>query len=518
MDFIQGFDRNQLVMMDFESNVAFDSWARVVDWFVDALPMKKLGFNNILQTEGRPPYKAEDLLKLFMYGYKKDLRTSRKLEAACKINIEVIWLLKGLQPSARKIAYFRKNNPKAFKQAFRYFVVMLKDLDLISGETIAIDSFKIRAQNSLKNNFNQKKIDRHLDYIDNKIAEYEQQLDENDELENDHKEEIEDKIQWQKEKREHYKSIEKELNESGEAQISKTDPDAKSVVLHRNIVNVGYNIQTGCDGKHKLFINNNTGAVNDTHALADMALDAKALPGVEKMNCLTDKGYTTGVHIDTCTKNNITTYSSPKAHSSQNNGLYNMNEFEYDAEQDTYTCPANQVLHSNGNICKKRKHRVKRYYTKACAGCSLKDKCTRNKHGRFIERSIYHEALEENEKRVNQNPEYYRQRQQITEHQFGTLKRQWGFTFTLMKGKEHVLTEVNLMMMCYNLKRLMSILGTNNLKQWLKGLYVYLSWNNKQFRAHLSHFSYSINNFKNGNNNIFQFSVLLYPGIGVFLH
>ena len=492
MDFIQGFDRNQLVMMDFESNVAFDSWARVVDWFVDALPMKKLGFNNILHTEGRPPYKAEDLLKLLMYGYKKDLRTSRKLEAACKINIEVIWLLKGLQPSARKIAYFRKNNPKAFKQAFRYFVVMLKDLDLISGETIAIDSFKIRAQNSLKNNFNQKKIDRHLDYIDNKIAEYEQQLDENDELENNQKEEIEDKIQWQQEKKKQYQSIEKELKESGESQISKTDPDAKSVILHRNVVNVGYNVQAGCDGKYKLFINNDTGAVNDTHALADMALDAKALLGVKKMNCLTDKGYTTGVHIDTCSKNNITTYSSPKAHSSQDNGLYNMNVFKYDAEHDTYTCPANQVLHTNGYICKKRKHRVKRYYTKACDGCRLRERCTKNKMGRFIERSIYQEALEENEKRVNQNPEYYRQRQQITEHQFGTLKRQWGFTFTLMKGKQHVLTEVNLMMMCYNLRRLMSIFDINELKVRLKSLVFHFLSLYGQKRAILKHLNFEL--------------------------
>lgn len=501
MDFIQGFDRNQLVMMDFESNVAFDSWARVVDWFVDALPMKKLGFNNILQTEGRPPYKAEDLLKLFMYGYKKDLRTSRKLEAACKINIEVIWLLKGLQPSARKIAYFRKNNPKAFKQAFRYFVVMLNDLDLISGKTIAIDSFKIRAQNSLKNNFNQKKIDRHLDYIDNKIAEYEQQLDENDELENNQKKEIEDKIQWQQENKQQYQSIEKELKESGETQISKTDPDAKSVILHRNVVNVGYNVQAGCDSKYKLFINNDTGAVNDTHALADMALDAKALLGVEKMNCLTDKGYTTGVHINTCSKNNITTYSSPKAHSSQDNGLYNMNEFVYDAEHDTYTCPANQVLHTNGNICKKRKHRVKRYYTKACDRCRLRERCTKNKMGRFIERSIYQEALEENEKRVNENPEYYRQRQQITEHQFGTLKQQWGFTFTLMKGKEHVLTEVNLMMMCYNLKRLMSILGVNMLRHWLKMLYLNLLWTYQSIRDELSNFFTRWNNCKGENQN-----------------
>ena len=488
MDFIKGFDRNQLIMMDFEANVDHDSWARIVDWFVDALPMSELGFNDVLQSEGRPPYKASDLLKLFMYGYKKDLRTSRKLEAACKVNIEVIWLLKGLQPSARKIAYFRKNNPKAFKQSFRYFVMMLKEMNLISGETIAIDSFKIRAQNSLKNNFNQNKIDRHLEYIDGKIAEYEKQLDVDDDREDDHKEELEDKIKWQKEKKEYYKSIEKELQDSGETQISKTDPDAKSVILHRNIVNVGYNIQAGCDGKHKLFINNDTGTVNDTHALANMALDAKELLGVDKINCLTDKGYTTGVHIDTCTKNNITTFSSPKAHSSQDNGLCNMNEFIYDEKNDTYTCPAKHVLNTNGNICKKRKHRVKRYYTKACNGCQLREKCTKNKKGRFIERSIYQEALEENEKRVKQNPEYYRLRQQITEHQFGTLKRQWGFTFTLMKGKENVLSEVNLMMMCYNLRRLMSIMGTNTLKHWLRCLCLIFNHIFKPIKLDLSNF------------------------------
>ena len=77
--------------------------------------------------------------------------------------------------------------------------MMLKEMNLISGETIAIDSFKIRAQNSLKNNFNQKKIDRHLDYIDGKIAEYEEKLNEGD-LDNISKDEIEDQIKWQQEK------------------------------------------------------------------------------------------------------------------------------------------------------------------------------------------------------------------------------------------------------------------------------------------------------------------------------
>ncbi|NQU85110.1 MAG: transposase, partial [Mariniphaga sp.] len=132
MDFVNGFNRGQLIMMDFEANVTASSWARVADWFVDALPMDSLGFNNVLNSEGRPPYRSSDMLKLFMYGYKKKLRSSYQLEEACRVNLEVIWLMNGLRPSARKIAYFRKNNSKAFKQAFRHFLLMLKEMDLIN--------------------------------------------------------------------------------------------------------------------------------------------------------------------------------------------------------------------------------------------------------------------------------------------------------------------------------------------------------------------------------------------------
>ncbi|HHB78246.1 MAG TPA: transposase, partial [Saprospiraceae bacterium] len=135
---------------------------------------------DVLSDQGRPPYHSSDLLKLYMYGYRNSIRSSRKLAKACTDSLEVIWLLNGLKPSARKIAYFRKNNAKAFKQAFRYFVILLKEMKAIDGRTIAIDSFKIRAQNSLKNNFNQKKIDHHLKYIDDKISEYQNALDESD--------------------------------------------------------------------------------------------------------------------------------------------------------------------------------------------------------------------------------------------------------------------------------------------------------------------------------------------------
>lgn len=499
MEYINGFDRNQLQMISYNDFVAHDSWARIVDLFVDILPLQKLGFKNELAAEGRPPFHAADLLKLFLYGYKNSIRSSRKLEHACVVNIEVMWLLKGLKPSARTIAYFRKNNPTAFKKAFRHFVSVLKNMDLMDGETIAIDSFKIRAQNSLKNNFNQKKIDRHLDYIDAKIKEYEEAMEQNDDA--DLKQKIADKIEYQQSKKDNYKKIEKQLNNAGQSQISLNDADARAVILHRNIVNVGYCVQASTDSKHKLFINNDTGTVNDTHALSPMALDAKALLKVDKMKVLSDKGYTTGKHLDTCAQNGITTFSSPKEHSSPNNGLYPMKDFIYNKNEDTYTCPNQQILSTNGTVYKKGNHQVKHYKNRqACKECPIRNLCTNNKNGRFIERGIYQEVIEQNEKRVLENPDYYRTRQQIIEHQFGTFKRQWGFTFTLMKGKENVLSEVNLVMICYNLRRLMSIFGVNELKKRLKGLTLHFSSIYGFILAFLSHF-YSSKTFYT-----FQFS------------
>jgi len=100
-------------------------------------------------------------------------------------------------------------------------------------------------------------------------------------------------------------------------------------------------VQAGCDAKYKLFINNDTGTVNDTNALSPMALDAKKLLQLDTMNVITDKGFTTAQHIQICTNNNITTFSSPKNHVSQNNGLFAMNTFDYNQKEDSYICPNN---------------------------------------------------------------------------------------------------------------------------------------------------------------------------------
>lgn len=467
MQYLQGNDRDQMFMLSLEEAVAPDAFARVVDVFVDAIDLKSFRFTHAeCKEEGRPAYHPAVLMKLYLYGYRHGIRSSRKLQRETKTNMEAIWLLKGLNPHYKTIANFRKDNHKAFRDVFRKFVLLLKDWDLIEGETVAIDSFKIRASNSLKSNFNEAKLKRHLAYIDDQIDQYQAQLDAADTQEK--KESMGVRIKEREEKRDYYQQVEEQLLQSGEQQISLTDPDARSVVLHRNIINVGYNIQAVCDEKHKLLVDYDTGSVNDTHALAPMALQTKELLQTGQLTVLADKGYHTGKQLHSCGQNNITTYVSPKAPAASSQSGYPITMFTYDQSTDTYTCPQGHsmrtngkwYIHSNSRQGRSDRHRFRRYLTPKCKQCPVMSECTRSaKNGRAIDRSEYADIVDTNNQRVIENPDYYRQRQQVTEHQFGTIKRQMGYTHTNIRGKPKVMGEIGLVFTVYDLVRCVRILG-----------------------------------------------------------
>jgi transposase len=178
MPHVTGQQRNQMMILCLESTVLPDAFVRVIDAFVDATNLDSFGFAHATcKDEGRPSFHPSVLLKLYLYGYHYGIRSSRKLEREARLNLEAQWLTLCQCPRYKTIADFRKNHSGAFRRVFRSFVRLLRDWELADGQTVAIDSFKIRAQNSLKNNLNQNKIDRHLEYIDNKIAEYETLLD-----------------------------------------------------------------------------------------------------------------------------------------------------------------------------------------------------------------------------------------------------------------------------------------------------------------------------------------------------
>ncbi|MGQ8338446.1 transposase, partial [Sunxiuqinia sp. A32] len=178
MKYIKGQNREQTYLFPVSMDDAIDAEneVRLIDVFVDALKITEFGFKLDFTENGRPAYHPADLLKLFIYGYLNRVRSSRQLEKECNRNIEVMWLMRNLRPDHNTISNFRRDNPKAIKKVFRETVRIAKYFNLIGGTLLAGDSTKLRAQNSKKNNYNQKKIDRHLEYIENKLSEYEKAL------------------------------------------------------------------------------------------------------------------------------------------------------------------------------------------------------------------------------------------------------------------------------------------------------------------------------------------------------
>ena len=471
MKFIQGQNRSQAVLFPvcLDEAVESDNEVRLIDVFVDSLQIEDFGFRLDHVDNGRPAYHPRDLLKLYIYGYLNQMRTSRRLEKECKRNIEVRWLLRELQPDHNTIANFRRDNPKAIRNVFRETVKISKYFHLIGGTLLAGDSSKFRAQNSKKNNFNQKKIDRHLEYIENKLEEYNQALSEND---GDIKE-IKKKIKKQQARKESYHKLEKELKQSDQPQISTSDPDSRQMIIRNNITEVAYNVQTTVDAQNNLLIDYKVTNTNDSKAMGTMLRRAKSILGNTKFLALYDKGYHTGSEFnfaDTLGIKVMVAVPAKPRSSEAPDPAYNVENFQYNVKNNTYTCPQGHTLTTNGTWHKTENgSRFQQYRTRECKNCPERPLCTRSeKNGKIVQRRLYAENIEENKQRIAENPDLYRRRQSIVEHPYGTIKRQWGFHYILSKkGINRAAADVGFMMTAYNLRRIINILGITKLKEYI---------------------------------------------------
>lgn len=472
-------DRNQLQMQSLETSIGKDNPVRFVDAFAEQLEMSLMGFCVAeSKIEGRPAFRPQTFLKLYLYGYLNGLRSSRRLEKEAIRNVEVQWLLGGLQPNYHSIADFRKDNPKALKSTFKLFVLFLKEADLVGGELIAIDGTKVRASNSKKNNYNEKKIARHLALIEEKAGQYLKELESNDLKEEPEKIlDIEQKIQRLKTGKIKYELLKEALEKSPEPQISTTDEDSRALLIQGQVVEVSYNTQAAVDSKHKLVVATHTLNRNDRNALSAIAKEAKQNLSEESFTVVVDKGYHNGREIEATQQAGITTIVCPPTIVNSNEyGTtedYLVTRFRYDKESDSYLCPAGSRLKTTGSWHKKTRERdsyqYKKYRTADCKTCPVKHLCTgRANGGREIERSQYAEAVEINKKNYEQNKDIYRKRQEINEHIFGTIKRQWGYNHTNLRGLEKVNGEMALIMTVYNMKRAFKILGIEKLLAKLK--------------------------------------------------
>lgn len=475
MQFIQGKNREQSLLFpeSLDQIIEHNNEVRIIDLFVESIKLEDFHFAIKTTYEGRPAYHPKDLLKLFVYGYLNHIRSSRQLEKECKRNIELMWLMKQLTPDHNTISNFRRDNEKAIRKVFRYTVSIAQQFDLIGGKLIAGDSTKLRAQNSKKNNFNEAKIERHLEYIDTKLDEYNKALAEADE---DNKKIIEQEIKKHQDRKDNYQNMQRQLEQTGEPQISTSDPESRQLMTRNNISEVAYSVQTVVDAKHNLPIDYKVTNQNDSRAMSGMLRRTKTILGTTDFTAVYDKGYHTGSEIKmaVCAGINIMA-AIPGVASFAPDEQYNFDKFIYDEISDTYTCPQHQVLTTNGNGYQKSKRRnyytVKHYKTAACATCAALASCTKNKKGRLIERSEYQTYIDQNKRNIEADPQTYKKRQSIVEHPYGTIKRQWGFYYVITKrGMKRASADVGFMFIAYNLRRIINILDKDVFQKFLRGL------------------------------------------------
>lgn len=474
-----------------EEYIHQDNDVRFIDLFVNSLDISEYGFNMKFSKNGRPPYHPGDLLKLYLYGYLNRMRSSRSLEKECHRNLEVMWLLKGLVPDHNTISNFRKDNPQAIRKVFQATVRMAKDFELIGGKLIAGDGTKIRAQNSKKNNFNQAKIERHIAYIDKKLEEYNATLaaGDGDSMKKEEHNTVTSKIQKHQQQKEKYQSFQKQLEESGEKQISTSDPESRQIMMRNNISEVCYNIQASVDAKHNLAIDYKVTNLNDVNAMGNMVRRAKTILGHNNFQALYDKGYHSGGEIayaDNLGIDTLVSIPAARAHAPDIN--YDVEHFVYDAQNDYYICPEGQKLTTNGNWSTKKKTvssvKIKRYKTGKCLSCPALAQCTKIKRGRVIERSQYQQNVDANALRMKQNKELYKQRQSIVEHPFGIIKRQWGFDHIMTKKTlKRAEADIGLIFCAFNLRRIFNIMDKEKLKAYLKALDSVFPMYLSQFKA-----------------------------------
>jgi hypothetical protein len=292
----------------------------------------------------------------------------------------------------------------------------------------------------------------------------------------DAKQKIQEQIDTQNNRKDFYNDLTKQLEETGETQVSTSDPDCRQMITRNNITEVAYSVQTTVDDDYKIPVDFEVTNENDSKAMGRMTRRAKTILKKDDFTMLYDKGYHTGSEFAYANAHGVEVIVAiPDVASHAPDVAFDVEHFDYDKPTDCYTCPAGKLLTTNGNWYNKSRgksiNKVKHYKTNACLSCEFFERCTKNKRGRLIERSEHADLIDANRKRMDANKELYRKRQAIVEHPYGVIKRQWGFLYiSTKKGINRATADVGLIFVAYNLRRIFNLIGQNELKKFLKEL------------------------------------------------
>lgn len=436
MSFIRGEGRLQSTMFPvvLDDLIPQDHMCRVIEAFVAGVNMQAAGFVRAEAAEtGRPGYDPRDLLKLYIYGYFHQIRSSRRLEAECRRNVEVMWLLERLYPDHKSIAEFRRMHREAVMQAAADLVGFARRVGLVRGEWVTIDGSKFRAVASADSVREKEAMARYLDQLERADEQPEAVIDSSAVAE-----------------------ALKQLREQAEAEASFMKTRQGSVPA--------YNVQLAVDAEHGLIVAQQvTTDKNDSQSLLPMALAAQAAVGAgeQTLHVVADAGYANAHQAAACEEQGIITHvpALPTLNRQGDGTLFDRNRFQYRESSDDYVCPAGKTLEQQR---RDGSYLVYAAQERDCSTCALKSQCTLARR-RIVKRHVHHAAMERMRQRAT--PEAMRLRRCTAEHPFAALKyRIFGHPRFLLRGRKGASIEIDLASMAYNLKRMINLLGARMLR------------------------------------------------------
>lgn len=436
MSYIHGVGRTQgtLFPVMLEELIPADHVCRVIDAFVQQLDMGRLGFLRAEAAEtGRPPYDPRDLLRLYLYGYLHQIRSSRRLEEECKRNIEVMWLLGRLTPDHKSIAEFRRLHRDAVTKAGAELIRLARSVGLVRGEWVAIDGSKFRAVSSSDSVHERRQLERYLERMEQADAEEEVEIDPS-------------AVAAALEKLQQHPEPEARFMRTAQGKLP------------------AYNVQIAADSEHALIVAQtvSTEATDNRSLLpmAEAALEALAAP--DCLHVVADTGYSSGEQLEQCEAIGVVPHvPANRAPNNQGEGnLFDRSRFVYDQQTDTFRCPTGQVLKRRG-FQRDRKRVIYQASRKACGQCPLKSQCTGSRR-RTVYRLLHEESLQRSQERAT--AEAMRLRRSTVEYPFALLKYHiFGYPRFLLRGLRGAQTEISFAVMAYNLKRMINVIGATPL-------------------------------------------------------
>lgn len=480
MAFKFGKDRDQATFLPavIDDYVGPNDPVRVYDAFIDALDFDELGIS-LIPKAGAERYEPRRMLKLLVYGPSYGDRSSRKLERACRHNLSYLWLMNGLQPDYRTIIRFRSDHKEAIRKVLKQCVRMCVKMNLIEGNTLFIDGSKLRANASSDNILNREDLEKELTKIEAHIDELMADAERLDQAENglpslvEARQQIADRRQlagWMKD-------CLTEIDREKRSSVNRIDPDSV-VAKGRQGTHAVHNVQCVTDDKHGLIVQAEAvSESNDNNQLAPQLKQASENVGRLPDIVCTDAGYLNPQKAQDIDDKITVVMPSPRQANEAKNpdklppGPFDKSHFQYDKERDVYICPEGKTLKHQG-VDSERPHRhVYRADANACNSCPHHGVCTNGHSGRKVIRSDYEDVIRKQESvyASERGQTIYKRRKQKVEHPFGHWKYNLRAGQFLLRGHTKVNAEVSVLATCFNLARMITIVGAAELITQFRG-------------------------------------------------